>query len=902
MPVSWSIRHYLIILVLSMGLPLVALLVHSMQGNYEAALRDALQDGQRRAELVAADTKRMLRGTEDFLQALANRRDVQKLDGSNCDPVLADIKQLFSDFANVGVLDKSGQMICSALMVPGRKLPSFSDFPWFQEASAHNGFHISSIHVGKVSGKWVTTFSAAIKDRQGAFNGLVGYSFDLDANPLLFSQRRESSADGSLTLIDEQGHVVMLSPESPEAIGSPHSLKDRLQDVRASRQPRTVVDGSGDRHLVAYVPVEGTRWAAVSDQPASSVLDNLWLRANRQYMAAVALVLMGTALAAWVASHIIRPIQSIARTAARVASGDATGRAERQGPREIAHVANQFNQMLDIRLRAERRYHDLFESASDGIVVVVSTGTIMLTNRRACEIFGYPPGALDGTPLHNLIPLEKRAAHDKFMDDYFAQPEQRGTARLVTGLRMDGSEFPCDITLSPMLTPEGTIVSAFVRDLSEWSRLEEQLAFLARHDSLTGLPNRSLLADRLGLAAARAQRNLTQIAVVAVDLDSFARVNDFHGLESGDRVLKACSDVLRSSVREFETVVRAGSDEFIAVLESKDAAICAAQFIERVCLGFSTSVMAETGVHVTASFGIALFPCEGGASELLKNADLALAEARTGGGNHYRFFDRGMDAAARRRSELHVNLHGALDRGEFHLAYQPQVETASGRIVAVEALLRWRSPVLGEVSPAEFIPLAEASGQIDEIGAWVVLNACKQATAWTALGLRPIGMAVNLSARQFRNRDDLLKCVTAALEESGLNPARLELEITESMLMDAPQSAVETLHALRGLGIRISIDDFGTGYSSLSYLRRFPVHALKVDQSFVRDLVSHRDDREIVGAVISLAHSLSLEVIAEGVETEAQLDFLKEKNCSLCQGYLFSRPVAASAIAVLLNS
>jgi diguanylate cyclase (GGDEF)-like protein/PAS domain S-box-containing protein len=902
MPISWSIRHYLIILVLSMGLPLVALLVHSLQSNYEAALQEAVEDIYREAELVSADTRRMLRGAEDFLQALALRPNVARLDSTQCDPVLADIKQLFADYANVGVLDRTGQMVCSAVNAPGRKLPTFGDFQWFLEAKAHNGFHISTIHVGKVSNKWVTTFSVAIRDKSGEFDGLVGYSFDLAANPLLFSRQNRLPEESSLTLVDARGHVVMRSPGSAEVIGSPHSLASELKNLNLSEAQGRILDAGESRRLVTYIPIEGTEWAVIADRHAAAVLDNLWLQANRQYLAAVVLVMFGTALAAWVASHIVRPIASIARTAAQVARGDASGRVAHQGPRELVHVASQFNHMLDVRLREERRYHDLFESASDGIVVVDSEGNMMLTNRRACDIFGYEPGALDGRPLSMLVPVSKRSIHAEAVREFFAHPVQHGSGRVVTGLRRDNSEFPCDISLSPLSTPDGTVVSAFVRDLSEWTRLEEQLAFMSRHDTLTGLPNRSLLADRLGLATARAQRGGSQVAVIAVDLDKFAHINDFHGLEVGDKVLKACADILRSSVREFETVVRAGSDEFIVLLEGADAAMVADRFVNSVRAGFAGPLMTETGVRISASFGIALFPCEGGTGELLKNADLALADARAQGGGTCRYFDRAMDAAARRRAQLHAYLHGALERGEFTLAYQPQVETATAHIVGVEALLRWSCPALGEVSPAEFIPLTETSGMIDDIGAWVLSSACAQAAKWSAQGARDINVAVNLSARQFRDRGNLLECVKSALDDSGIAPCRLELEITESMLMDAPQFAVETLHALKALGIRISIDDFGTGYSSLSYLRRFPVHALKVDQSFVRDLVQHRDDREIVGAIISLAHSLNLDVVAEGVETEEQRSFLKEKNCSLCQGYLFSRPVEPHLIAELLKT
>ena len=901
MPASWSIRKYLIALVLSLALPLVGLLAYSLNGNYHEALAQAKNSSHHLSEMMATDVGRFITDSRGFLQGLARRPRIQRHDAADCDPLLADIKQLFPVYANLAVLDRTGQMVCSALAPVGAVLPSFAAMPWFQEVRAANQFRVGKPHLGPVSKKWVVVLAQPFQDARGQFDGLIGYSLDLAAfQPL--GERNVLPPGLRVHLVDARGLVIGGLRLQAGEIGQPLADRDVLAALRLA--PSAIVGADTQQRLVSAAAIPGTDWQVISSQPAQEILAGLWLRANQEYLVAALLIALGSLVAAYVGRHIILPVSQIARTARRVASGELSQRASMGGPQEIVAVAEQFNQMLDVRLKAEAQYRDLLESASDGIVVVNQAARIILANEQADRVFGYERGELIGQPLEVLVPQGVRADHPHWVADYMKQPVRRQLGRVLQGQRKNGQTFPCDIGLSPLKTDDGLLVSAIIHDLSERVEFEQKLAHLANHDTLTSLPNRTLLLDRLAQALTRAERNAGQVAVAHIDIDSFGDLNDFHGASIGDSLLKQCAVRLRAALRDTDTVVRSGSDEFIALIEDKVADVAALNFVERLRQAFTEPcpVAGHDPVRLTLSCGIALYPGDGASvSALLKNSDLALIQAKRDGADSARFFESEMDAHASQRVELLARLRGALKRNELSLHYQPQVLIDSGRIVGVEALLRWRSPELGWVSPARFIPLAEESGLIDTIGEWVLRQACTQGAQWLAAGLPPMMVAVNLSARQFRH-NRLPSLVEAALLDSGLPAGQLELEITEGMLMQNPDAAVTTLHTLHHMGPRISIDDFGTGYSSLSYLKRFPVQVLKIDQSFVRDIPGSSDDAAIVAAIVSLARSLRLGVIAEGVETQAQRDFLAELGCEHAQGYLFSRPVPPDDIAALLRT
>jgi diguanylate cyclase (GGDEF)-like protein len=443
---------------------------------------------------------------------------------------------------------------------------------------------------------------------------------------------------------------------------------------------------------------------------------------------------------------------------------------------------------------------------------------------------------------------------------------------------------------------------------------EAQIHHLAFYDSLTHLPNRRLYTDRLNQALASAKRHTRTVATLFLDLDRFKRVNDTLGHNVGDKLLRSVADRLLSCLRQTDyvarpegdddtpLVARIGGDEFFILLTEMAHAEDAAKVAGRVLQTLSQPFTLEGHeIRITPSIGIAVYPADGADVDmLLKNADTALYHAKDQGRNNYQFYTQSMNATALKRLTLEGYLSKALEREELRVYYQPQVNILSGRIVGMEALVRWQHPELGLVSPVEFIPLAEESGLIIPIGEWVLRTACTQNAAWQAEGFAPLRLSVNLSGKQFQEKN-LAETVEKALLASGMAPQCLELELTESMLMQKVDATIKTLHELKGLGLRLSIDDFGTGYSSLSYLKRFPIDTLKVDQSFVRDLTTDPDSAALTSAIIAMAHGLKLSVIAEGVETPEHLAFLKDHHCEEAQGYLFSKPIPAEAFTRYLE-
>jgi len=443
-------------------------------------------------------------------------------------------------------------------------------------------------------------------------------------------------------------------------------------------------------------------------------------------------------------------------------------------------------------------------------------------------------------------------------------------------------------------TGETLEVIAVSRDITERKETEERLLFLANYDSLTGLPNRALFRDRLRRAVARAQRNDTQVALFFIDLDRFKTINDSLGHHAGDQLLRGVSRRLKQFARKGDTIARLGGDEFTVILEgindSEDAVIVAEKILELMTPPFKLD---GHEIVVTPSIGITIFPNDADdMRSLLKNADTAMYRAKEQGGNCFQFYTSDMNEKAYEYLVLETSLRHALEREEFKLFFQPQIDLHTHNIIGIEALLRWDNPERGMLKPDEFIPFTEETGLIEPIGEWVLRSACKEAVQWQQMGLPPFRVAVNLSLRQFV-ANDFVSQVASVLAETGLDPKYLELEITESFLAQNVDQTAEILKDLHKLGVQLSIDDFGTGYSSLSYLKRFPLNTLKIDQSFVRDIMHDPDDATIAEAIIAMGQSLNLNVIAEGVETEEQVCFLRGRGCDWIQGHLVSEPLSA---------
>jgi diguanylate cyclase (GGDEF)-like protein/PAS domain S-box-containing protein len=543
-----------------------------------------------------------------------------------------------------------------------------------------------------------------------------------------------------------------------------------------------------------------------------------------------------------------------------------------------------------------RKQSAAIASSMDGIGILDENLRFTYLNDALARLYGVHPASMLGNPLRDLYDAHE---NDRFQRLILPTVAERGRWRgEASGLRGDGAAFPQEISLTAI---EGGGMVCVVRDITERTYAEEQIKHLAYHDALTGLPNRLLFKDRLTVALSHAQRDNTRLAVLFLDLDRFKVINDSLGHNIGDQLLQAVAARVQSCVRESDTVARLGGDEFTLLLpalaRSDDAAPVAQKLLEAVRYPFH---LEGREFFITTSIGISLYPEDGlDAEALIKNADTAMYQAKEQGRDNYQLFNAYINAKALQRIALEHGLRRALSNNELAVHYQPIFDFRSGRISGMEALLRWKHPEIGNIPPAVFIPLAEAIGVMTPIGAWALREACEQAKAWHTAGYRNLALAVNLSVTQLQ-APDLVARVKDVLDGTGLPPRLLELEITESSAMQNPEHSTRTLYDLKKLGIRISLDDFGTGHSSLAYLKRFPIDTLKIDQSFVRDITSDPDTAAIVTAIIAMAHSLRLKVIAEGVEFTEQANFLRRYACDQMQGFLIKPPVPAAEFAELI--
>ncbi len=531
------------------------------------------------------------------------------------------------------------------------------------------------------------------------------------------------------------------------------------------------------------------------------------------------------------------------------------------------------------------------DSTRESIIVTDAERRVVSVNRAFTAITGF---AADEVIGRDLALTELGQQDNGYYNTMWQLVESNGHWQgELWSRRKSGEPFPALFSIAQVKDPQGRVANyvCVAADITEHREAEARVRHLAYNDALTNLPNRMLLCDRAGQAFNNAERHDQSVALMYLDLDHFKHVNESLGHSTGDALLKEVAKRLSSILRESDTIGRMGGDEFLIVLpdtDANEAAHIAHDLLDQ--FGFPFKISGQT-LSITASVGIAMFPQDGvGFDALHKHADVAMYKAKEIGRNRYHFFTAELNTAATERLVLENALRHAVANDELSLHYQPQLEVSSGELVGAEALLRWTHPRLGPIAPDQFIPIAEDTGLIGDIGAWVLREACSQVKQWQDMGLPPLTVAVNVSVKQFA-MSNMFELVASALSHSRLAPELLEIEITESVLALDVERTLATLNDIHALGVGIAVDDFGTGYSSLSYLKRFPLDKLKIDQSFINDIVSDKDDREIAAGIINLGHALELAVMAEGVESEAQLALLRELGCDTVQGYLLSRPL-----------
>ncbi len=587
-------------------------------------------------------------------------------------------------------------------------------------------------------------------------------------------------------------------------------------------------------------------------------------------------------------------------------------------------------QRKEALLKAGALQNAIFNSANFSSIATDERGVIQIFNVGAERMLGYTAADVVNkiTPADISDPQEVIARAEALSTE-LGTPITPGFEALVfkaargiediyelTYFRKDGSRFPAVVSVTALRDAHEKIIGYLLigTDNTARRKAEEalreagqrmalQMTHSAQHDFLTGLPNRMLLNDRVSQAIALTSRHMKKVAVLFLDLDGFKHINDSLGHAIGDKLLQSIAKRLVDCGRSSDTVSRHGGDEFVVLLSevehSEDAAITARRMLQKMAEAHSID---QYDLHVTTSIGVSVYPDDGlDAETLIKNADTAMYQAKENGPQSYQFFKPAMNVRAVERQSIEESLRRALERQEFALHYQPKINLRTGAITGAEALIRWTHPSRGPVSPAQFIPVAEDCGLIVPIGNWVLREACKQARAWVNAGLPLATMAVNISAMEFRD-ENFLEGVLAILKDTGLDPRSLELELTESVLMKRAETTEPILKTLRATGVQLAVDDFGTGYSSLSYLTKFSIDALKIDQSFVRQITTAPGETSIVSAVISMGRSLNLRVVAEGVETHEELAFLQAHQCDEAQGYYFSRPVPPQPFAKLLET
>ena len=675
----------------------------------------------------------------------------------------------------------------------------------------------------------------------------------------------------SVRLLDDDNFALSL--RGPDALGNPVTAYQHGSLAAPDGWWERLLDGMNLRHVEAF-EIAGSPWqVVVEEQPTA-------LGAHMAELVAMALGLV----LSFAAAGLVQ--QRVART------------------RRIEALVEQRTAALERATGALRLYERAMEASANPILLVDAEqpGYPIEYANPACErTFGLPARELAGQPLKLLAGLD--AGQPAMEELRRALRQQREDHALVTLHTPDGAELIGDVYVAPVPRPDGQaghfVVTVY--DVTTAKRYEAELERHAHYDTLTGLANRALLADRIERATANAGD--MPVWTVLLDFDHFKLINDTLGRRAGDEALRLLAGRIKGAIRPADTAARVGGDDFVLVLVGCADERQAAARIQQVRDAVAEPIqLGGQRLVLNCSAGVAAFPADGlDADTLVKHAEIAMYRAKSGGRNGVQFYAPHMNAQAFDRLALESALRHALQDEQFELHFQPQVDLASGMVVGNEALIRWRHPLLGTVRPDRFIALAEETGLIVPIGAWVLQAACRQNRRWQRAGLGPLRIAVNLSARQFAE-PDLVDTVARVLGETGLPPGSLEIELTESMMMADADAAIHTMECLKRMGVKLSIDDFGTGYSSLQYLKRLPVDVLKIDRSFVQDIVGNPDGAALVDAIISLAHGLRMQVIAEGVETIEQLDYLRGCGCDEVQGHVFSRPQPVERVEALLRA
>jgi diguanylate cyclase (GGDEF)-like protein len=916
-----SIRIRLLLLVLGAAL-LPAILVgwryYQDRGKDIAAASSGLAAT---ARTIAASLDARIQGATQLHYGLSRARDLAADDKAACSDFLAEVLDKNPQFTGLLTIKADGRLFCDSLR-SGQAL-DLRDRNYFKQALNTTGSSVIEAAFGRLTGAAVLQIAYPVRDESQRLQFVLLASLDL--NKFMREQTGNLPRDVEVLLADQQGTVMNWSDRHPSA------------------RPGASI-ASGDLFHLAAAAVNGTQelvnskgetqvWSAARTLAFGGI--NLQVMVGRAKSALVAApnrrlsedaTILGVLsiiyfAGVWLLAEVgIRSqISRIAKLAERMGGGDLAARILPPYPRgELGRLMTVLNgtaaslqrqrydiEVLNSKLRQSRQLELLererldvaLENMSQGLVMFDASERLVLCNQRYIELYGLSSDTVrPGCSFRDLLGHRQQAGSlqgdvDLYYSSILRAMARDGFIRDVVKT-VDGRSIQ---VVSQMLSTGGWVATH--EDITERTRFDDRIAHLAHYDALTDLPNRVLFAEQLGMALGMISPG-DQLAVLYIDIDEFKGVNDSLGHQVGDELLKAVAGRLRGCVAATDLVARLGGDEFAVIQTAIAGPAETMELVARIYAAIREPF--EIAGHLLAtdaSIGIAMAPQDGtDLDQVLKSADLAMYAAKADGRRTYRFFEPGMDARVKAKRLLELDLRQAIAEGGFELHYQPLVDLTAGKVTGCEALLRWRHPVRGMISPADFIPVAEETGMIDPLGEWVLRTACTEAASWPG----GVKIAVNVSPVQFRSPAFALKVATA-LAISGLPPQRLELEITEAVLIRDDESARVMLHQLRELGVRIALDDFGTGYSSLSYLQRFPFDKIKIDRSFIKDVAESGGSSCIVQAVVNIATARNMTTTAEGVETEQQLEILRRLGCTEMQGYLYSPALPAAAILELLT-
>jgi len=906
-----SIRSRLLVLVLATVVPLLALVGAGQwsqwQDDQAAAIKRALSE----ARLLAAQLDDHLSNLENLLVGLSRAVSTNPADIGGNDALLRQIKTKLPDFVGDIVLYSLDGSNIGTSAGPDVGRPYAHDRAFFKNILAGQRLSVGDVIRTHQAGEWLLVISYPVEDQEGQLRGVLAIGTQLRLFQDAF--RMQGLPPGSVVrIVNEHGIVVMQSENGPYWIGRDLSQSESVARHLAAKEASEIVVWSDHvRRITGSSTAHQAPWLVSVGLPVDIAFATLASRLRwGAFLGASALI--AAFVIAWMFSgRIVRPLQQLEKDASALAAGALSHRSAVRTQDEVGNLAETFNRMAT---SLERRQHEVQQS-NDTLSAVIDASPvaivcsdldrrIMLWSRSAEKLYGYTAEETLGTPI-KIVPPEGRA-------ESLALYERARSGESIRDVearrrRKDGSFVDVRIAAAPMYHPDGTVrgVAWAHEDVTDRKRAEEQLKRLAHYDPLTGLPNRLSLQKELERLLLSANDRNRPTSIALFDLDGFKDVNDTLGHSIGDQLLIEVGQRLIESTKrrcENHQVFRLGGDEFVVIIPDCGDPRVVGEIVDAMLTRLAEPFrINDHALHLGGSAGVAIAPNDGvNVDDLIANADLALYQAKSDGGRTYRLFMPVLRAQAQARRGLDLELRRAFAESEFELYFQPEIRLTDRAVVGAEALLRWRHPERGVLAPAAFIDTLADSSIAPDVGRWIIHDVCEKAAAWRAMGL-PLGrIGINLFPIQLQG-EELLNDIDDSLRQTGLPGEALELEITENVALNYG-GAVELLHKLSERGVKLAFDDFGTGYASLSYLTRFPLSRIKIDRSFVRNITDDAEHAAIVRSLIAMAHNLGLEVIAEGVETEAQAAFLLKERCEEAQGFLYAKPLPAGEFADYLRT